>query len=52
MKNICVEEECFFNVLEVKNTNSYQCEVEINSIPIHALLNGNMHKGISRFSRS
>jgi hypothetical protein len=57
MTNICVEQECFLNVVEVKNTNSFLYEVEINSmylnsIPIHALLNNNMHKGISRFLKS
>jgi hypothetical protein len=57
MKNIFVEQEFFFNVVKVRNTNSFLYEIEINSmylnsIPIHALLNNNMHKGISRFSRS
>ncbi len=57
MTNICVEQECFLNVIEMKNTNSFLYEIEINSmylnsIPIHALLNNNTHKRISRFSRS
>jgi hypothetical protein len=57
MTNICVEQESFLNVVEVRNTNAFLYEIEINSmylnsIPIHALINNNMHKGISRFSRS